>query len=700
MINSRMHPTKNRLLEISRKMNILLVLLIMSTWIAPLSQLGGTNVGSGDPGMQGVFRQPARLGALTVYLHAANGETILFRAQNGNGLDGNPAQDEMIPHLVLKRNGALTEARERTLEVAVSGLDKLPLDAVLTFKIETQHTDPDKKSVGERRIAVWTSELKVGLNSKKPNSADKLGVTFPETIQDQNGQMIPTPTDYYRLVVEMQSRQMSITQQLVQDYAFVLESQWVAPLVELRDSTHGAAPQELVIYYLDMIPYQVSAFSPDKRVSRPAVDTQIKEVLPGMLNIIRTQTNGWDFPWDKAWTSLRGGRDAERISVALTQAGMWYHGPAPIGANSYISINVNQTELKTYDNLQDWILGIFSHELFHNQQRNINLQAGGNGDVDGSENVWEFITEGTAVLASSVAYARLGYLPFTADGPYLARANEFIAGPSAPDSRQAAELTKISPYTAAIYWRFLYEYFGRLQDGKVSSAKGMEVIRRTLITLYSDPFFFQAGPNEVADRFPKLMDTVLSSDPESPFKNYRESWNAFAQAIYRLSLDHKDTRRSGKYAFFDPYQRYAPPPTEEIKLVSGTNVLAGSLSGSLGMNFINIRPGAKQQGQAIVLHFANLNSQPVAFHLQVWAGSIEEDEGRTQSGFRDLGDVEPGEEHEYVLDSKNDQWDGFYGLIVTQVSTQDAAEPAAYQITLEIEPPSHTAQVSRDDPAR
>ena len=56
---------------------------------------------------------PAGNGASLV-LAAANGDTIRFMPQNGKEIDGVKPQLLSLPHLVLRRNGQLTDAAERT----------------------------------------------------------------------------------------------------------------------------------------------------------------------------------------------------------------------------------------------------------------------------------------------------------------------------------------------------------------------------------------------------------------------------------------------------------------------------------------------------------------------------------------------------------------------------------------------------------
>ncbi|GAG44522.1 unnamed protein product, partial [marine sediment metagenome] len=42
------------------------------------------------------------------------------------------------------------------------------------------------------------------------------------------------------------------------NYAFLMESQVVTPLPEVREEAEGAAPDELIVYYCDMFCFQRS----------------------------------------------------------------------------------------------------------------------------------------------------------------------------------------------------------------------------------------------------------------------------------------------------------------------------------------------------------------------------------------------------------------------------------------------------------
>jgi len=83
------------------------------------------------------------LSAPTVRVRAASGANIRFRPQDGRSGDPISPRGRDIPHLVLHRNGALTNPDERTLIVKVTGIDVPPPGVTVTLSVETQHGDPD-----------------------------------------------------------------------------------------------------------------------------------------------------------------------------------------------------------------------------------------------------------------------------------------------------------------------------------------------------------------------------------------------------------------------------------------------------------------------------------------------------------------------------------------------------------------------------
>ena len=257
---------------------------------------------------------------------------------------------------------------------------------------------------------------------------------------------IATPTDYFRYDIAVTDDNHPIANPLYTsggDYAFLMENQWIARLPDVQEEPNGAAPDELILFYCDMFPFQKSILDPTTlsppvpsrnrdealasgqgaRLAREDVPEYVHtELVPHMIKAFRAQTDDWGFPWYDAWTSYRLGQDAKRLSIALTEGQTWYHGVAPTLGNSKISMQVKGA-YSAYDTLTDGAMSTFHHELFHNLQRNISLRNGGEGNVGGAENAWQFFSEGTAVLASSVGQPLVQFAQSLGARVYMSKAN-------------------------------------------------------------------------------------------------------------------------------------------------------------------------------------------------------------------------------------------------------------------------------------
>ncbi|MCB0246879.1 MAG: hypothetical protein KDI12_25945, partial [Anaerolineae bacterium] len=154
---------------------------------------------------------PAGNGASLV-LAAANGDTIRFMPQNGKEIDGVKPQLLSLPHLVLRRNGQLTDAAERTLVVFATGLDIDPAGTLVSLELTTMHRDPDAGEYGPPIVVE-----RVG------NFTTSSAVTFTVTLDDSFGNsklQLATPTDYYSLTLIIITRDGQRTN-LATPYAFL-----------------------------------------------------------------------------------------------------------------------------------------------------------------------------------------------------------------------------------------------------------------------------------------------------------------------------------------------------------------------------------------------------------------------------------------------------------------------------------------------
>jgi hypothetical protein len=112
------------------------------------------------------------------------------------------------------------------------------------------------------------------------------------------------------------------------DYAFLMESQWIARLPKVQEESKGAAPDELIVYYCYMFPFKRNSEDPTARLPREYVPDYVHTgLVPQMVEAFRVQTDDWGFPWHQAWTSYcsGAGEGAERLSVALSNDQTWFH---------------------------------------------------------------------------------------------------------------------------------------------------------------------------------------------------------------------------------------------------------------------------------------------------------------------------------------------------------------------------------------
>jgi hypothetical protein len=558
-----------------------------------------------------------------VQLMAATGMEIEFSANNGRAVDGILPEIVEIPHLVLHRNGGLTSPEERTLMLAVGGLSIPSSGVTLTLTIETEHGDPDFGGGNKHRIPVWRESRWVASPSDIAVQATTISFVheFQENLAFGNNS-VSTPTGYFRYEVIVTDGLHPFSDPLYlfrSEFAFLMEDQWVVDLPEVREESQGAAPDELIIYYADMIPYRLGVHNHSSQLLREDVPGYIQaKLIPPMVEAFRLQTDEWGFTWHQEWTSYRL-QDAERSSVALTGKGVWYHGRTPRTAHAGISINTSARDYSNYDNLATAITSVFHHELFHSMQRNINQAHGGNGKVSGMGDTLAFFAEGMALLASTVGQQDVEFLAPSGVREYFSKANVFIAGNEFYTDNLNVSYADMDPYLAALYWRFLYEQCGYMGAIGFDSSAGMRVIRRTLEVLYS-----QVAGNDAQEDLitilPYTMDKVFqSSGMEScPFDTYENSVVKFARAIFSLRLEGGRCEAIGNPAgcgLYDPAQLYEQPAVEKIHYTGASQSYSGTIPSSFGMDFVDVILDSGAATHPIQIEIA---SQPEArFSLQL-----------------------------------------------------------------------------------
>jgi hypothetical protein len=662
--------------------------LLATTFL--LATSGHAALGSGSSSASRVADVP------TATLRAASGATITFKTHNGRTIDDAPPQILALPHLVLFRNGALTDPNERTLIVEVTGIEVPPAGVTVTLQVETQHGDPVLGYDSGKRIPVWGESRWIANTS----AFTQTGVTtvftheFDETVISGT-EPIATPTDHFRYDISVTDVDHPLADPLHafgEDYAFLMENQWIAPLPEVQETSTGAAPDELVVFYCDMFPFQKSIVDLTTWLLREDVTDYVRTALiPQMVEGFRVQTDAWGFPWYHTWTSYRPGEEPERLSVALADGRTWFHGLAPSRGHSGISICVRGGENAHYDTLADGIMSAFQHELFHSLQRNINQNYGGNGDVDGKDDAWEFFAEGTAMLASAVGQPVVQFARTSGPRTYTSSANNFVAGDGLIGRNLNTSYERMSPYHGAVYWRFLYEQCGGMKDGLEDPGAGMQVIRRALDILYSADVVDISSSTDLVRTLPQIMDRALAGS-SCPFQTHAESLEAFARAIYALRVDGGRCIGPGTPAgcgFYDPHNLYRDPPLSTITYSGAGQEYSDGIVSSFGMDFVDVILDLAADGQPLTLEFHGTPGTDAEFDVQIWqlmdseAGTRPRRVGAAAIPSEVPGRVNPDSRLVYTIPAIDRTATNRLGLIITRIDAAESSDPVgAYTVVL------------------
>lgn len=639
------------------------------------------------------------LSAPAITLWAATGATVEFKTQNGMTVDGVPPETRDVPNLVLNRNGALTNPVERTVVVEVTGIEVPPPGITLTLSVETQHGDPDVEGDSPARIQLWRASRWIANSTGaiQPDITTVFRHEFTATVRPRVGPhtgavrgAVATPTDYlrYDLIV---SAGRGASRTFSRNHALLLENQWIVALPKVQESSPGAAPDELVVYYTDMVPFRRDGRDAATWLPRDRVSDYLRgELIPGMIEAFRVQTDEWGFPWYPAWRGHRPGEDAERLSVALTDGETWFHGRAPGQGHAAISLNVSRGEVE-YATLTDGLMSTFHHELFHTHQRNIHQHLGGSGHVSGADGTWTWFGEGTAVLASSVGQPAVQFSRTWGTRAYLSNAKAFIGRAGISEGALNKSYEQMNPYHAAAYWRFLYEQCGGMHDGVEDPAAGMALIRRVLTTLYSGDIVGTGVSTDLVQEMPGVMDEALRGSP-CPFQTHQESLLAFARAVYALRLEGGRCREPGMPAgcgFYDREDLYDHPPVHTLTYRGVALVHAAAeqpypagIPGSFGIDLVDVELDDAANGEPLAIEIRGAPGSGAAFGVQILklAGPSPAAQAPSPEA---LVQIEPGAHGVYVIPAVDTAVYDRLALIITRLDAEEALDRGgAYTIVL------------------
>lgn len=529
----------------------------------------------------------------------ASGRRIEFRTQNGQQVDGIPPQQWEIPHLVLMRNAQLANPSERSIEISVKGIQIPQSGAIVSLKILTQHLTHQTSKGNQEHILIWEETRYI------PGTTNNQSIQFEKVITDQTtgkfGQF-NTPADYYQVdirITNLNNPEEDPIYHFHQDYAFLLENQWIINLPEVYEDSRSPAPSKLIIYYCDPLPQVNEVGDIGSSIEQKSTtDFIISDLVPEIQAAITKTSDGWKFPWYAKWRSYRPEEPPDTLSIALTTGSTWFHGTSEARGSAGISLRVDSKDNKNYDNLSDSLSATFYHELFHNIQRGINLHLGGDGDIDGLQDAWQFFSEGTAVLATSVGQPEVQFSTSPGLPVYFLEANGYLAGGGYLKRDLERSYHDIDPYHAALYWRFLYEKCGGMVQGKENPVQGMQIIRNALNVLYSRKIVDIQASADIVSHLPAIMDEAIQNTPSCPFQNYKDSLLGFSAAVYQLHLENGRCLQPGSpdgCGFYDPVQRYLHLPIPSYEYSGGKLILEnsncpdiGKINNSFGMQFVEI----------------------------------------------------------------------------------------------------------------
>jgi len=650
----------------------ILVLLLLLPQVVTV-RASTSEVSLGSPSVQ-----PAS--APSVTLRSATRATMEFKTHNDRTVDGLPSRTATIPHLVLHRNGSLTAPDERTLIVEVNGIEVPSGGVTVTLTVATEHVDPDADAGSAEAITVWHEARHIAWEegSSETGTLMVFTRTFSATVF-VDGNEVPTPTDYFGYVITVTSasgdRDTALFT-LAGEHAFLMENQVVARLPQVREESEGAAPDELVVYYCDMVPFQGGRDS--TRLRRSEVSRFVEsELALLMVEAFRAQTDDWGFTWHGAWTSYRPEAGEGHLSVALTDGRTWYHGWAPDTGHAGISINVSREDNSHYESLADAIMGTFHHELFHNLQRSIDQSTGGDGQVDGLNGAWQWFSEGTAVLASSVGQPAVQFTESSGVRYHMLSSNRFFL--LNLKSRQA-----MAASGAVVYWRFLYEHCGGMSEGVEDPGAGMHIIRSALAALYSNDIVDISSATHVTRGISQVMDQAIANTSSCPFETYEESLNHFARAVYALRLAGGRCSTPGSpegCGFYDPEELYTTAQPQAVLYRGLERRHSSVIYSSHGMDFLDVLLHRLADGQSLVLEVEGAADGRAEFSVQVWRlvggelGSRPRPVPGQTNGPELVGMVNSGGRLVYTIPSIDVAEFNRLAIIITRVDANEATDP-------------------------
>jgi hypothetical protein len=345
-------------------------------------------------------------------------------------------------------------------------------------------------------------------------------------------------------------------------------------------------------------------------------------------------------------------------------------------------------------------MAAFHHELFHSLQRNITQMHGGNGDVDGPEDTWQFFSEGTAAMVPSVGQPGVQFdssHAYASSLAYVSHANRYMSGTGTVGDLNTS-YAGMSPYYAAMYWRFLYEQCGGMRDGIEDPTAGMQVIKRALTVLYSGEVVDIGSSTDLIGALPGIMEWTFEGSA-CPFTTYRESLIRFTSAMATLRLEGGRCTAPGIPAgcgFYDPNGAYRDPPLSTITYAGSPITYAGvdqpfpaGVSSSFGVDFVDVILDPASNGRPLTFDFYGASGAEAEFDVQLWklmdlGGGAQPQRVPSHTAAPEVLMGADGDGHMvYTIEAIDTTAYNRLGLIITRVDAQESSDRVgAYTIVL------------------
>jgi hypothetical protein len=221
----------------------------------------------------------------------------------------------------------------------------------------------------------------------------------------------------------------------------------------------------------------------------------------------------------------------------------------------------------------------------------------------------------------------------------------------------------------------------------------MDVIRRALVTLYSEEFVGVASSTDVVTQMPALMDEVFK-DSLCPFTTHSESLIAFARAIYALRLEGGRCAVPGSpvgCGFYDPQHLYHDPPVDsipyagdEISFSAADQLAPAGIKSSFGMDFVEVILDPAVDGKPLTLELHNPPGAAATFNVQLWRLGPSAGKPRAITALPERMALQPGAGVVYTITRVDTAAFDRLALIITRLDPHEGKDAmGSYTIRLE-----------------